>query len=162
SRSVAVAVILGLYVAARNPDLTDAERTQLASPLHFTKMTIPAPFKDAGMSIRDLRPEIHHISGWATTGASIALADLDGDGLADPDGDGPATDMCGTDARYHYGAVRMVPATETRANPYQPIILDPAPLPYEPELLGLTGCLTGDFNEDGAMDVIIYFGQRRP
>src|SRR5436190_957094 len=120
ARAVAIVLILVLYVAARNPEITEADRRALASSLHFTRSILPAFFKDEPMPIRDLRPDIHHISGWAATGASIAFADLDGDGIAN--------DLCQTDARYHYAVVRMAPGTESRAHPYEPIVLDPRPL----------------------------------
>ena len=57
ARVTAIALILVLYVAAKNPEMTEGERSSLASGLHFTRTTLDNIFKDDPMPIRDLRPD---------------------------------------------------------------------------------------------------------
>ena len=50
--------------------------------------------------------------------------------------------------------VAPVPGTEKgRSATYAPFALDPAPLAFNPSTMAPTGCLMGDFNEDGRLDI---------
>ena len=55
--------------------------------------------------------------------------------------------------------VAPVPGTPSR---YQPFVLDAAPLPYDPGTMAPMGCLPGDLNEDGVMDLLVYYWGRPP
>jgi hypothetical protein len=57
--------------------------------------------------------------------------------------------------------VTVAPAPGT-GNRYQPFSLDAAPLPYDATTTAPMGALAGDFNEDGLMDVLVYFWGRTP
>ncbi len=52
-----------------------------------------------------------------------------------------------------------MPGTPRR---YEPFTLDPAPLPYDPATMAPMGCLPGDLNEDGLMDILVYYWGRTP
>ena len=55
--------------------------------------------------------------------------------------------------------VAPVPGTGAR---YRPFALDPCPLPYDPRTMAPMGCLPGDFNEDGRIDLLVYYWGRTP
>ncbi|MDY7015145.1 MAG: CRTAC1 family protein, partial [Cyanobacteriota bacterium] len=90
-------------------------------------------------------------SAWiSAVGAAVALNDLDGDGLPN--------DVCYVDPRSDRAIVAPVPGTAQR---YQPFSLEPS-LPYDPSTMAPMGCLPGDLNEDGAMDILAYYWGRTP
>ena len=57
--------------------------------------------------------------------------------------------------------VVVAPAPGTVGS-YVPFTLDPGPLPYDPATMAPMGCLPGDLNEDGFMDVLVYYWGRTP
>jgi hypothetical protein len=91
-------------------------------------------------------------SAWiSAVGASVALNDLDKDGLAN--------DVCYVDPRIDQAIVAPVPGTLAR---YEPFTLSPAPLAFDPATMAPMGCLPEDLNEDGLMDVLVYYWGRTP
>jgi hypothetical protein len=149
---VALVVIGGLYGLARLPELSGVERTALAARFHFTRMPLPELPSSLSRSVRPVHPSLEHISAWiSAVGAGAALNDLDGDGLPN--------DVCYVDTRRDQVVVAPVPGTPAR---YQPFLLDPAPLPYDSATTAPMGCLPGDLNEDGLMDVVVYYWGRTP
>ena len=154
-RLVAGVVIAGLYLLARLPQLSPAERATLASRFHFTRLPLPElpPSPDHPLrSVRAVHPSLQRISGWiSSVGAAVALNDLDGDGLPN--------DVCYVDPRTDQVIVAPVPGTPAR---YRPFALSPSPLPYDPATMAPMGCLPGDFNEDGLMDILVYYWGRTP
>lgn len=149
---VALVLIVGLYWFARPPDLTAAQHAQLASHFHFTHLTLPTLPGQPLQFVRAVHPSLERISAWISAwGAAVALNDLDGDGLPD--------DACYVDTRTNQVIVTPVPGTPAR---YEPFALNPAPLSYDPSTTAPTGCLPGDFNEDGLMDILVYYWGRTP
>src|SRR5947207_5203332 len=149
---VVIALIVLLYSLARPPDLSSAQRTQLAGQFHFTHLTLPTLPGQMLASVRAVHPSLQRLSAWISAfGASVALSDLDGDGLPN--------DLCYVNTRTNQVIVAPVPGTSAR---YQPFALDPAPLPYDPVTMAPTGCLPGDFNEDGLMDILVSYWGRTP
>jgi hypothetical protein len=150
-------VTLGLiaicFWLARFPSLPEADRERLASRFKFEKLplvetTNHPPYK----SVRQVHPSLQRIAAWISTlGASVALADLDGDGLPN--------DVCSIDPRTDLVTIAPVPGTGER---YTPFTLNPAPLPYDASNTAPIGVLTGDFNEDGLMDVLVTYWGRTP
>src|SRR6266702_4828692 len=149
---VVIALIALLYSLARPPDLSAAQRTQLAAHFHFPHLTLPTLPGQPLASVRAVHPSVQRLSAWISAfGASVALSNLDGDGLPN--------DVCYVDTRTNRVIVAPVPGTPAR-NP--PLALDPAPLPYDPATRAPMGGVTGDFNEDGRMDLLVYYWGRTP
>lgn len=156
TRIVAVLIVAVTYAVATLPEPTSAERNALASRFSFASRPLPevAPQWPGHepRHVREVHPSYRHIAGWiSVVGAGVALNDLDGDGLPN--------DLCHVDPRTDLIVIAPVPGTPQR---YQPLILSPAPLPYEAATTAPMGCLPGDLNEDGRMDVLAYYWGRTP
>ncbi|MEV4058314.1 CRTAC1 family protein [Amycolatopsis sp. NPDC049688] len=149
---VAIALVLTLFFVARLPSVSAAEQDQLAGKFQFTPMTIALPAAAKSQYVRTLNKQYEHISAWmSSTGAAIAMNDLDGDGLAN--------DLCLVDPRSDQVVVTPTPGKGQER--YAPFALDPAPLPTW-QYMAPMGCIPGDFNEDGRMDVLVYYWGRTP
>ena len=150
---VGLAVVLGLFFATQYPKLSGGESAKLAARFHFRKLPLPEvaghpPYK----IVRQVHPSLQRISAWISSlGAGATLADLDGDGLPN--------DLIYIDPRTDLVTVTPVPGTGAR---YTPFALDAAPLPYDAATTAPMGALAGDFNEDGRLDVLVYFWGRTP
>ena len=55
----------------------------------------------------------------------------------------------------------VAPAPGTGAR-YRPFTLDAAPLPYDARTTAPMGCLPGDFDADGRLDLLVYYWGRTP
>ncbi len=151
-RLVAVALIAGLYGFARLPTLPESERQAIASRFAFAHLPLAAPPGDLDRVVREVHPDFKDISAWiSSVGAGVALNDLDGDGLPN--------DLCSVDPRVDQALVQPVPGTGAR---YAMFGLDPAPLTYDERTTAPMGCLPGDWNEDGRMDLLVYYWGRPP
>jgi enediyne biosynthesis protein E4 len=147
----AVAVVVTVYGFTRLPELPAAERTQLAARFRFERKTLPE-LAGPARQVREVSPSYRGIASWiSAVGAAVTFADVDGDGLPN--------DVCTVDPRYDKVLVAPVPGTGER---FKPFVLDPAPLPYDPATMAPTGCIAGDFNEDGATDLLVYYWGRTP
>ena len=150
---VALVLVAFCYGMARYPSLPATERAKLAARFKFEKLPLPEvanhpPYK----YVHEVHPSLKRIAAWISSlGASAALADLDGDGLPN--------DVCYVDPRTDLVTIAPVPGTGDR---YVPFALSPGPLPYDPKTTAAMGVLAGDFNEDGLMDVLVYFWGRTP
>ena len=152
TRLVAVAVIAALYGFARQPTLPPAEREALASRFAFARQPLAAPPGDLARSVRAVHPDFKDIRSWiSSVGAAVALNDLDGDGLPN--------DLCTVDPRVDQALVEPVPGTGAR---YALFALDPAPLSYDRRTTAPMGCVPVDLNEDGLMDLVVYYWGRPP
>ena len=150
-RATALAVILGLYGFARLPELSTSARRELAANFAFTVREIPAP-PGPRKSVRAVHPDLTHISGWiSSVGGGVALADLDGDGLPN--------DLCSIDNGTDRVAVLPAPGTGDR---YPLFTLDAPANGYDVTQTAPMGCLPGDFNEDGWIDLLVYSWGRPP
>jgi hypothetical protein len=151
-RLVAVALIAGLYGFARLPTLPVGERQALASRFAFTRLPLATPPGDLGRFVRAVHPDYKDIAAWiSSVGAGVALNDLDRDGLPN--------DLCSVDPRVDLALVEPVPGTGAR---YAVFALDPSPLAYDARTTAPMGCLPGDWNEDGRMDLLVYYWGRPP
>lgn len=150
----AIAVLLlltGAYGLARLPSASSTDRASLASHFGFTELPIALPGGLPHRTVRKVNPQYEHIRSWiSSVGAAIAVNDLDGGGRAD--------DLCLVDSRSDATIVTPAPGT---GGTYQPFVLDPAPLPVH-DAMAPMGCLPGDFNEDGRMDLLVYYWGRTP
>ena len=152
NRFLAVFIIAGLYGAARLPEMEPQQRQKQAKPFQFTQKSLAEPGGFKKQTIRKVNPSLEHISAWiSSVGASVALNDLDNDGLAN--------DLCYVDPRIDQVIVTPAPETGTR---FETITLNPAPLPFTIATMAPMGCLPGDFNEDGRIDLLVYYWGRTP
>jgi enediyne biosynthesis protein E4 len=156
SKPAAKLVALWLMVGAigwmaRMPTLSARESDSIAKRFRFER----APFPRLGTpenSIRKVNPRFRSIASWiSTVGAGIALGDLDGDGLSN--------DACLVDPRTDQVILTPVPGTGTR---YAPFSLVPLQSPAESIRTAPMGCLFADLNEDGLLDVVVYYWGRTP
>jgi enediyne biosynthesis protein E4 len=148
---IALVLIVGTFFAVRLPSAPAAEIASLASKYKFTPMNIAEPTGYRQQTIRKVNKKYKQIDAWiSSVGAGIAMNDLDGDGLSD--------DLCVTDPRIDQVVVTPTPDSKQR---YQPFALNPSPLPMG-QAIAPMGCAPADFNEDGRMDLLVYFWGRSP
>ena len=152
----AIVVAAICYAAARLPTLKDSELAALASRFHFKKYPLPeVPDRPPYKTVREVHPNLERIAAWVSSvGAAATLADLDGDGIAN--------DLIYVDPRT--GLVTVTPAPST-AERFKPFALDTSSWSnhsYEVVTVAPTGTVAGDFNEDGLMDLLVYFWGRTP
>ena len=152
-RLLAVALALVLYGFSRLPAMPAAEREALAGEFAFERLSVGVGSKLAlGQTprrVREVHPALRHIASWiSSVGASVALGDVDRDGLAN--------DYCLVDPRSDHVLVGPLPGTGRRypAFTLAPEDDDPAVAPM--------GCRFGDFNEDAVIDVLVYYWGRTP
>ncbi|MEV0001809.1 CRTAC1 family protein [Micromonospora sp. NPDC050980] len=144
-------LVSGLFLAARLPSASAADRAEMASRFRFTEMPIALPPGLPQRTVREVNPKYREIRSWiSSVGAAIAVNDLDGGGRPD--------DLCLVDTRSDTAVVTPAPNS---AQSYPPFVLDPAPLPMGPAIAPM-GCVPGDFNADGRMDLLVYYWGRTP
>src|SRR6185503_17574177 len=140
----------------RLPALTSRETEALAARFRFKKLPLPEvadhpPHK----FVRQVHPSLERIAAWVSSlGAAVTLADLDGDGLAN--------DLIYVDPRTDLVTIAPVPGTGGR---YELFAFDKSFWSngsYDLSTVAPMGTIAGDFNEDGLLDVLIYFWGRTP
>jgi hypothetical protein len=149
---VALVLVGTLYRLSQFPTLPGTEAEAIAARFRFEKLPFPEPAGFPHKTVRQVHPSVAHLAAYfSALGASVALGDIDGDGLPN--------DLCYVDPRIDQ--VVIAPAPGTPQHRYEPFVLQPGPLPYDSTMVP-TGCLLGDFNEDGLTDVLVYFWGRSP
>ncbi|MEM9293324.1 MAG: CRTAC1 family protein [Acidobacteriota bacterium] len=152
ARLAALPLLLALFGFSRLPQLTPDERVQLVSEFAFEHELLPEIDDRERRLIRPVHPSIKHIEAWvSSTGAAVALADLDGDGLPN--------DLCSVDPRVNRVVVAPAPGTGER---YSLFTLDEGELTFTDEWMAPVGCVPGDLNEDGLNDLLVYYWGRGP
>src|SRR5947209_1070472 len=120
-RLIVIGILLPLYFLSRLPQLSGSERAALSARFHFTEQVLPEVQGPAHRSLRAVHPDLRRIESWiSSVGASVALNDLDGDGLPN--------DVCYVDTRTDQVIVAPAPGTGAR---YKPFTLEPDPLPFD-------------------------------
>lgn len=148
---VALLTVLILYGMARPVKPGPEEEAALAARFHFTPLPIPHAEGFIEREVRPVHPSMQRISAWVSAmGAAVALGDVDGDGLPN--------DLCHVEPRADHVQILPVPGTGAR---YAPFLLTPAPLPYDATMAPM-GCMIADLNEDGWMDLLVYYWGRTP
>jgi hypothetical protein len=143
-----VAALLVTVLEAR----TGGRPAGLTDRFRFSALALPDPPGLAPKGIRTVNPSLDRISAWiSSVGAGVALGDLDGDGLPN--------DVCHVDPRFDKVIVSPVPSTGDR---YPLFTLDPPAALLNPRTMAPMGCVFGDVNADGALDVIVYYWGRTP
>jgi hypothetical protein len=148
----ATLLIIGLFVALRvSLHVSQAEIRSAAARFGFSKTTLP---EIAGPPVRMQRlvhPSLRRISAFVSTvGAAVALNDVDGDGVAN--------DACYIDTRTDQVVITPVPGTGDR---YKPFALNQGLL-FNRDRMAPVGLLLSDVNEDGRVDVVVYYAGRSP
>lgn len=156
SRFVAIILAFICYVAARLPTLSSSEMANLSSRFSFKRNPLPEVSGQLQYKfVRRVHPSLERISAWiSSVGAASTLVDLDADGLPN--------DLIFIDPRTDLVTVTPVPGTGVR---YKPFALDKSfwsHNAYDPATIAPTGTVAGDFNEDGLVDLMVYFWGRTP
>ena len=150
---VALAIVAFCFGMAQFPKLAPGDAAQLAAPFKFERHPLAEVANHPPYaSVSDVHPSLKRIAAWISTlGSGVTLADIDGDGLAN--------DLINSDPRTRLVTVAPAPGTGDR---YAPFALDAAPLPFNAKTTAPMGILAGDFNEDGRMDLMVYYWGRTP
>ncbi|MET0417707.1 MAG: CRTAC1 family protein [Actinoplanes sp.] len=142
-----------LFIVSRLPSASAETRQTMAARFAFAELPIALPPGLPERTVRTVNPKYEHIRSWiSSVGAGVAVNDLDGGGVAD--------DLCLVDPRSDSVIVTPAPGGAVSA-PYQPFVLNPAPLPMGPAIAPM-GCTPGDFNVDGRTDVLVNYWGRTP
>jgi hypothetical protein len=150
TKIAAAFLVMFLFFQARLPDISASETAHLARRFHFASYAFPVSKAAQIKTVRAVHPSLKRISAWiSSVGAAVAVGDLDGDGLSN--------DVCLVDPRTDRVTIQPAPSTGDR---YQPFELDPVRL--DPATMAPMGCLIGDLNEDGLLDVVVYYWGRTP
>jgi hypothetical protein len=146
-------IALVLYALATPRDISAQDRNALITGLGFkADYLTPADNGQPMSDIRDVHPSLRRIDAWiSSVGAGVALADIAGTGR-------PA-DICLVDARNNSVSVLPSPGTGER---YRSFALPTPVQGYDPRTIAPMGCLPADVNEDGRMDLVVYYWGRTP
>ena len=152
----AIFLVAVCYAVAKLPTLGSSDTATLASHFRFERYPVPEaaghpPYK----LVRQVHPSLERISAWISSlGAAATLADLDGDGLPN--------DLVHVDPRTDLVTVLPAPDAGQR---YEPFVLETSlgsGASYDPATIAPMGTVAGDFNEDGLLDLMVYFWGRTP
>jgi enediyne biosynthesis protein E4 len=148
----ALVISIVIFCLTQPAQITEAERIALAEQFSFTRKPLQELPVNSMKKIRLVHPELQHHAAWTSSvGASVALNDLDQDGLSN--------DVCHVDPRTD--KIIISPA-ENKSNRYKPFTLEPESLHYDQLTMAPMGCLPGDLNEDGINDILVYYWGRTP
>jgi enediyne biosynthesis protein E4 len=149
---VALVLVTSVFLIARLPSYSAADTANIASKFSFKPLSISLPGGYAQQTIRKVNKDYTHIDAWiSSVGAAIAMNDLDGDGLSN--------DLCLVDPRIDQ--VVVTPTPGARSGRYAPFALNPGTLPVNDHMAPM-GCVPGDYNEDGRIDLLVYMWGRTP
>jgi hypothetical protein len=149
------AIVIGLYIMTREQTVSKAESEAAINNFRFSRTQLPeAANRPQYKYVRKVHQSVQHIRAYVSTlGASVALGDLDGDGLQN--------DVVWVDPRTDQVICGPVPGTAAR---YETFALDPgSAFPnWNPATMCPQGTLLADLNEDGLIDVLVAQWGRSP
>ena len=148
----AILLVIGLFVTLRvSLHVSEAEVASAAARFGFSKTILPEIGGPPVRMQRLVHPSLQRISAFVSTiGAAVALNDVDGDGVAN--------DACYIDTRTDQVVITPVPGTGDR---YKPFALNQGPR-FNRDRMAPVGVLLSDVNEDGRVDVVVYYAGRSP
>ncbi|MDI5942433.1 RNA-binding protein, partial [Micromonospora sp. DH15] len=160
ARSLSPGIVAILLVASLffiiDSRVSVAGADEAATKYRFTEQSIAYPDGYDQLpkkTIRDVNRSYHKIRAWiSSVGASIAINDLTGHGRANS--------LCFVDVRTNKVVVTYAP-TAPKEDQFAPFLLDPAPLPFD-DTMAPMGCVPGDYNLDGRMDLMVTYWGRVP
>jgi len=146
----AILLIVGLFVTLRvSLHVSEAEVASAAARFGFSKTILPEIGGPPVRMQRLVHPSLQRISAFVSTiGAAVALNDVDGDGVSN--------DACYIDTRTDQVVITPVPGTGDR---YKPFALNQGPR-FNRDRMAPVGVLLSDVNEDGRVDVVVYYAGR--
>lgn len=148
---IAIVLCLILFGTIQQQQLSPGERSELASRFRFSRVQLPEPSGKVLARQRNTNPSLSKQAAWiSATGAAVALADVDADGLPN--------DLIWIDPRVGEIFVLPVPGTGER---YQKFALNTGSLKID-DTMAPMGAFAGDFNEDGRLDIVAYYWGRTP
>ncbi|MFF8246087.1 CRTAC1 family protein [Streptomyces griseus] len=151
---IALALMVSTFYVVKPYESSAADKAELAEKFTFEPMAISMPGGYRKQSVRKVNKAYKHIEAWiSSVGAGVAMNDIDGDGLPN--------DLCITDPQIDQAVVTPAPAPGRESASYAPFTLDMSPLPKS-DIMAPIGCVPGDYNEDGAMDLLVYYWGRTP
>ncbi|MBE7169185.1 MAG: CRTAC1 family protein [Williamsia sp.] len=151
-RALAVVLLIAIYAFTLPSSISDQEKNTLASDFSFKKSILYKPVGVKARTERIIHPQYKKLAAWiSSVGAAVTFTDLDGDHLPN--------DIIQVDPRYDKVLVSPAPGTGNR---FQPFELIPCQLPYNTKTMAPQGTLANDFNEDGRMDILVYYWNRTP
>src|SRR5258708_13009149 len=126
SRVAAALIVIFLFFQARVTDISAAERAQISSRFHFTRLVLPSAGGAPMKTNRVVQPSLRRISAWiSSVGAAVAPGHLDGDGLSN--------DICLGDPRTDLVTTEPAPGRRIR-NPPSPLRPAKSTAPTPPPL----------------------------
>jgi hypothetical protein len=133
------------------PKASASQRSKLAQRFAFHEEKIPSTHGEHLRSVLPTHPEVTHLAAWVSTvGVAAALGDFDEDGLAN--------DLCFGEPRTGKVLVMPVPDGHERFAQFELNFGNHV----DASRMSPSGCLIGDFNEDGLADILVRFLGRTP
>lgn len=149
--ALALALMGAVGVMTIRPSLSESEHTDRAAPFAFEALDLNSEPDDA-RSERNVAPDLEHFRGWiSAVGAGGTLLDLRGLGKS--------ADVCLVDPRDDSVTLRNAPGSGE--DDYPVVELLPEGLPYDHTMAPM-GCVPADLDEDGDLDIIVYYWGRSP
>jgi hypothetical protein len=151
-RLLAITIVAGLFLLAQTPAISRGEQAAILDRFSFQRLPLPQLSMAEARYERAVNPHLARHSAWiSAVGAAIALNDLDGDGLAN--------DLCQVETRTDQVLVAPVPGSGER---FAPFALATPMGDHRPGTIAPMGCVPHDMNEDGRMDLLVYYWGRTP
>ncbi|WP_304454042.1 VCBS repeat-containing protein [Nocardiopsis sp. YSL2] len=149
--ALALAFMGALGVLTVRPAASQREQAEGAAPFDFETLALNSEPDDARYE-REVAPALDHFRGWiSSVGAGGALADMRGTGKS--------ADACLVDPRDDSVTLRNAPGSGE--DDYPVAELRPEGLPYDHTMAPM-GCVPADLDEDGDLDVLVYYWGRSP